>query len=114
MATPEITPAAERVSYRTPAADVFEDDQALSLSVELPGVASGDVEIGFDGGVLTLTGRVASSNDTPVAYRRRFAFGEPGRFDADHATAVLRNGVLELRVPKAERAKPRQIPVTCN
>jgi HSP20 family molecular chaperone IbpA len=111
----------ERVEYDTPDVEIFEDDQALSISADLPGVAPGRLEVSLDDGHLTVIGRVESAtNGTPAestvgrVYRRRFALADPSRFDTDHVSAVLRQGVLELRLPKTEKAKPRQIAVTVN
>ena len=98
--------------------DVFEDDQALRIAADLPGVAPGHAEVSLDDGYLTLIGRVESgtNGETKVTrtYRRRFALKDPSRFDTEHVSAVLRHGVLEVRLPKVEKAKPRQIAVTVN
>ena len=109
---------AERTDYRTPAVEVFEDEQAVWISADLPGVAPGNVEVAIDDGVVSLIGRITppkANGETPKvvhAYQRRFTLTDPNRFDTDHVTAVMRDGVLELRLPKTERAKRRQIPVT--
>src|SRR5262249_27318168 len=96
-----------------PPVEIFEDDQALWVSADVPGLAPADVNVALDNGRLTLTGRVAKTDRSPErTYRRSFTLVDPARFDTDHITAVLRHGVLELRVPKAERAKPRSISVT--
>ena len=85
------------------------------MSADLPGVAPGNVEVSLDAGYLTLTGRLPKTNgDVESTYHRRFALTDPSRFDTEHISAVLRNGVLELRLPKAAAAKRRQIPVTVN
>ena len=116
MTTPEV--ANHNAETRTedvvtPLVEIFEDDQTLFVSADLPGVAPGDVEVALDGGRLSLVGRVAKSDRTSQrTYRRGFTLNDPSRFDTDHISAVLRHGVLEVRVPKAERAKPRQINVT--
>jgi HSP20 family protein len=101
----------ERVLYRTPAVEVFEDDQALWVSTDLPGVAASNLEVTVEDGVLSVSGHIG---DGIHAFRRRFTLTDPSRFDADQVNAVLQHGVLELRLPKAERAKRRQIPVTVN
>jgi len=109
--------AAERVFRRTPDVDVFEDEQALWVSADVPGVGAGDAEVSLEDGVLTLRGRArhGSNGHTVVTeFVRQLTLREPSRYDADAVNAVLRNGVLELRIPKAERAKRRQIPVTIN
>jgi HSP20 family protein len=109
--------ARERVDYWTPDVEIVEDEQALTVTADLPGVAPGNVDVSLDESQLTLVGRVErGSNGTKVVrtYRRRFELSDRSRFDTDHISAVLRNGVLELRLPKAEKAKPRQISVTVN
>lgn len=110
--------ANERVDYVTPAVEIVEDEQALTLTADLPGVGPGNVEVSLQDGHLTLVGRVERrANGTPKvarAYRRRFTLSNPSGFDTDHISAVLRHGVLELRLPRAEKAKPRQINVTVN
>jgi HSP20 family protein len=45
-------------------------------------------------------------------YLRRFTLADAARFDAEKVTARIANGTLELRLPKAEKAKPHRITVT--
>ena len=107
----------EPAQYIRPDVEIYEDDQALWLSADLPGVGPEHVEVSFDDGYLTVTGQtngVQPAPKTARAYRRRFALTDPSRFDTDHISAVLRHGVLELRLPKAEKAKRREIPVSVN
>jgi HSP20 family protein len=99
--------------YLTPAVEIFEDDQALFVTADLPGVEPGNVEVALEHGYLTVTGRVADPT-AERAYQRRFALSDPSHFDTEHIDAVLRHGVLELRLPKAEGLKRREIPVTVN
>ena len=117
--TQAITPTAEpeRVFRRTPELEIFEDDQALFVSADLPGVAAGDVEVALDDGVLAIRGRARQgTNGSAIVteFVRRLTLTEPTRYAGEQIDAVLRNGVLELRIPKHERAKRRQIPVTVN
>jgi HSP20 family protein len=110
-------PAPERVFRRTPELEIVEDEQALFVSADLPGVAAGDVEVALDDGVLTLRGRArqGSNGSTIVTeFVRQLTLSDPARYAGEQIDAVLRNGVLELRIPKHERAKRRQIPVTVN
>lgn len=110
-----ITPAAPvRVTHRRPEVEIFEDDQALWVSADVPGVEPGQVEVALDAGVLSLTARAGTTADSapPIEFTRRFTLREPSRYDAEHISATLRHGVLELRLPKAERARRRQIPVS--
>jgi HSP20 family molecular chaperone IbpA len=102
-----------------PAVDILEKADGLVLRADMPGVASGDVEIQYEQGVLTIHGRVQPPKQTPGRYLvreygngdyvRSFTLGEG--IDIDKIEAVCRNGVLELRLPKAEALKPRRIEV---
>lgn len=121
MSTPETaqpTTAPEQVYVRTPEVEIFENDEALWVSADMPGVAPGNVDVSLDDGTLTVDGRVADSPTsepkTARHFRRRFALRDPSRFDTEHISAVLRHGVLEVRLPKAAQARRRQIPVTVN
>jgi len=111
---PVRTEATERVEY-SPAVEIFEDKDVLWVTADVPGVAPGNVEVSLEAGYLTITGKLASNGaGVDSAYRRRFELSDPSRFDTEHISAVLRHGVLELRLPKAARAQRRQIPVTVN
>lgn len=105
---------AERVEYVTPPVDIVESEQGLTITADLPGVAPGSVDVSIDGDQLILVGHVSDDSKHPRAYRRRFALSDPARFDTEHVSAVLKHGVLELRLPRAEKEKPRQIAVTVN
>lgn len=105
----------------TPAASVQEFDEELVLSVELPGVAEDSLEIDVERNVLTISGEKRADRESESegkyhvlerafgAFRR--AFRLPGTIDADAITADLRNGVLTVRLPKAETARARKIEV---
>jgi HSP20 family molecular chaperone IbpA len=107
------TDAARRVYRRAPEVEIFEDEQALYLSADVPGVEPGNIEVALDDGVLSVSARAATHGDqVATEFRRRFTLREPGRYDAEHISAALHHGVLELRLPKSERSRRRQIPVT--
>lgn len=104
-----------------PDVDIREDEQGLWLWADMPGVGQGDVDVELHDGVLRIEGRVTLDDykDLEPAYTeynvgnfaRRFTIANAHHFDADKVTARLANGVLEVRLPKAERAKPRRIPI---
>ena len=106
----------------TPAVDIFESDDRISLLADIPGVKAEDLKIDLRDSVLTLSGRVATSNsnkETPVlseyasgTYFRQFTLSE--HIDQAKIDAKLTDGVLRLELPKVERAKPRQITVKTN
>ena len=104
-----------------PDVDIREDDQALWFFVDMPGVEQDQVEVEMHDDVLRLEGRVSPEDYeglTPVHteynvgnYTRRFTLTSPQHFDREHIVARLVNGVLEVKLPKAETSKPRRIPV---
>jgi HSP20 family molecular chaperone IbpA len=103
----------------TPAVDIFENDSAITVLADMPGVKASDLRIDLRESVLTLTGRVSlleTSNELhilreyePGMFFRQFSVGE--MIEQSKIDAQLRDGVLRLELPKAERARPRQIAV---
>ena len=103
-----------------PAINISEDTGAYYVSAELPGVKSADLEINVTANQLTLAGeRKISKEAADARYHRREreagrfsrALALPGDIDADNVKAGLADGVLTITIPKAEKAKPRQITV---
>ncbi len=108
------------VAQWIPAVDVFEDEHAVRIAAEVPGVRPDDVKISLENNLLTIRGekrQVAEENTDRVhRYERSYGafertFRVPASVDADHIEATYDAGVLTVRLPKAERAKPRQIAV---
>lgn len=104
----------------TPAMDVFDAEDAVVLKAELPGLSPDDVEIEVDDNVLTVKGerRFQDTVEEGRYYRLERAYGQfsrsltlPQGVKADEITADFDNGVLHVRVPKADEVKPRKIPV---
>lgn len=103
----------------SPAIDVFETAEEIVLIAELPGVDPASIDLSLTGNVLSLRG-VKVADDIPGslrpfrerqfgAFHRQLTLSEDVNFDA--AQAEARNGVLRVRLPKQEAAKPRTIPV---
>jgi HSP20 family molecular chaperone IbpA len=103
--------------YISPAVDIFETEEALTLVADMPGAGKEQLEIDVDQGVLTLSARVEQDVQDmslyqefrPSGFHRQFRLLED--FDVSKADAQIKNGVLTLRLPKAEAAKPRKITV---
>lgn len=104
-----------------PALDVEEDEDAFTLHVELPGVATDDVEVSLEENVLTIEGerRFYEDRDSDTFRRVERSFGRfhravrlPDRVDGARVTAMHRDGLLTIEVPKAEESKPRRIDIT--
>jgi HSP20 family protein len=106
----------------SPAVDIFENDKAITVLADMPGVKARDLEIDLRENVLTLTGRVTSAEASeeasvvreyrPGTFFRQFTLGST--IEQAQIDAQLRDGVLRLELPKAERARPRQIAVRTN
>jgi HSP20 family protein len=103
----------------SPAVDIFESDDRISLLADMPGVKSQDLKIDLRENTLTLSGRVEGKTPASEAslmieyesgtYFRQFTLSEV--IDQSKIDAKLSDGVLRLELPKLERAKPRQITV---
>ena len=103
----------------SPAVDIFESDNSITVLADMPGVNAQDIEVDLRECVLTLTGRVtspeaANEGDILREYRtgtffRQFTLSET--IDQTKIEAKLTDGVLRLELPKVEKAKPRQITV---
>jgi HSP20 family molecular chaperone IbpA len=99
--------------------DIFEDQSALTVILEMPGVEKSNVDISVEDGVLTIEGRVDFTKYegmTPVYteynvghYRRSFSLSN--KIEQSKITADMKDGVLTVTLPKAEEAKPRRISV---
>ena len=103
-----------------PPVDVLEDKDAVRIAVELPGIKADDVKISLENSVLTIRGekRQTAEENTEHVHRYERSYGVfersftvPSTVDADHIQASYDLGVLTVRLPKVEKAKPRQIAV---
>jgi len=111
-------PSTDRVEYATPAVNLHHDPDGFTLEVEMPGVTREGVDITFDDGKLTLTGhrirgeapgKAVYSESRKWEYRRVFDL-DPS-IDPEKITASIDQGLLTLRLAKAEQSKPRKIAV---
>lgn len=103
----------------SPAVDIFENDNSITVLADMPGVNAQDLHVDLRESVLTLTGRIATAevpteSDVLREYRsgtffRQFTLAET--IDQARIDAKLADGVLRLELPKVEKAKPRQISV---
>jgi HSP20 family molecular chaperone IbpA len=103
-----------------PVTDIFETDQALTLMLEMPGVRKESVDVQVENDVLTISGRIDFSKYEglqPVYteynvgdYARSFQISS--KLDQAKIKAQLKDGVMTLVLPKAEKAKPRKISVS--
>jgi HSP20 family protein len=106
--------------YYIPNVDIREAESGLKLWADMPGVSERDVEVTLKDGVLTIIGTVSTAMYEKLAplyteynvgnYFRQFTLHED--IDPAGIKARMRNGVLELDLPKREKAMPRKIQVT--
>ena len=111
--------AAQEAPALLPPVDIVEDENGITLKADLPGVSRENLSIRVDGDTLTVEGGVTLGEshkmeavyaEVRVArYRRSFVLSRD--LDTERIDAAIRNGVLTLRVPKREQAKPRRIAV---
>ena len=105
-----------------PDVDIYETPERLWVWVDMPGVDENSVNVDLANGVLTIEGAVVLDDYNELApvyteynvgnYLRRFSISTD--VDVDGIKARTANGVLELELPKAEKARPRKITVTAH
>src|SRR5918999_5907323 len=109
----ERTRAQER--FMIPVVDIYETADGLVLCADMPGVGLEDLQIRLEESILTIQGRAKHAIDLEPTYRefelgnfyRQFELSE--LVDQDKINARLHHGVLIMELPRAEKAKPKQI-----
>jgi HSP20 family protein len=101
-----------------PTTDIFETENALMVVMEMPGVVNEHADITIEDNVLTVTGRIDFSKYEKLQpvyteynighFQRSFSLA-PSSIDEHRITAEMKDGVLTLTLPKAERVKARKI-----
>lgn len=106
-----------------PAVDILESKDGYLLRAELPGMRREDFNLEVKDGTLTLSGeRKVDEAANGVQYHRvertagKFSrsFSLPQTVKSEEIKATYRDGILEIHVPKAEEAKPKQISISVN
>lgn len=103
-----------------PAIDMYETRDELVVQVELPGVNEKNVNVSITGDLLTIRGErhAADTANEGAYYRAERWYGKfertiplPFRVQVDKVKATFRDGVLSVKVPKAEEIKPREVKI---
>ncbi len=98
--------------------DAWRDGETVAVEFDLPGVDPGSIDLDVERNVLTVradrpmretTGEQLASERPRGLFSRQLILGD--NLDLDRITAGYRDGVLQLRIPVAERAKPRKISI---
>lgn len=104
----------------SPAVDIYETENELLLKADLPGVDMKDIDIQLENGTLTLRGERKFQNESKEGgfHRVERSYGSFARYftlpetvNTESVKADYKNGVLTVKLPKKEIAKPRQIKV---
>jgi len=107
------------VTYVVPQVDISETKDDYLLEADMPGVSKAGLEVTIDANELTIMGtrtregergQVLHCESSPSDYRRTFVLDPV--IDSTRISAQIDRGVLTVRLPKAERVKPRKISVT--
>jgi len=111
--------ATRNVAALMPPVDVYEDPSGITLYADLPGVPKDKLTVHVEADTLTIEGEVAmdmpegmESTHAEVSlprYRRVFTLSK--ELDTKKVAAEFNQGVLKLRIPKAEHAQPRRIEI---
>ena len=114
MTTTEIAKnTATPLRTHAPRVEISENDSAVWLVADMPGVGSNGASLELNENVLSIEGAVeASENRAARNYRRRFTLTDAALFDVDKIVAKMTNGVLEVQIPKAAKPEPKQIKIT--
>jgi len=112
-------PARVEEHFAVPSVDITEAKDEFVLEADMPGVTKNSLEVLLEGSELTIVGRRPAATtanqyihreSSGATYRRSFVL-DP-MIDGARVTAQIDNGVLCVRLPKAEEVKPRKVKVT--
>jgi len=102
-----------------PRVDIYENKESLFLIADMPGVDEKTVDIELEKNILTITGRAENGMIKDAAmmyseyeigdYERVFTLSD--EIDREKIVATVKNGVLRLELPKAEKVKPKKIAI---
>ena len=112
----------ERVSMwnQYPTVDIYDNDENIIITAELPGIDKKDIVIDVKDGVLTLKGERSFDHEIKEEkyYCRERTFGKferifklPSDVDSEKISADYKDGILKIDIPKSEEKKPKQIAV---
>jgi len=104
----------------SPAVDIFDKGGEVVIHAELPGIKKEDIDVRVENNILTIRGKKERKEEVKEEgyFRAERAYGSfsrsfslPSTVEVGKIAAEYRDGILTLRLPKAEEAKPRQIEV---
>ncbi len=104
-----------------PAVDVYEDDNSIAVTAELPGMKLEDIKVEVKNHVLSIKGEKKMEKELKEdnfhrmervygSFQRSFTL--PANVEHEKVKATYKDGVLKIVIPKKEEAKPKEIPIT--
>lgn len=93
--------------------DVYEGKEDYLITADIPGASAEDVDVRFEKNQLNLVARVKQPEQVggPTEFEWTRSFVLPGSVDTAQIAADIKDGVLQVRLPKKDAVKPRQIAV---
>lgn len=110
----------DEMELRPPTVDVFEEKDDIVVKAELPGIEKDKIEVNLTDRTLTIKGEKKKEEDIKEEnyYRAERSYGSflrtlelPNEVRADKVKASFKNGILEVRMPKTEEAKAKEVKV---
>jgi len=104
-----------------PAVNLYDDKEALTVQAELPGMKKDEIQINLQDGFLTISGerKQEEKYENAESYRSERLLGRfhrsislPSEVDAEKIKASYTDGILTVTLPKSEKARPKQIPIS--
>ncbi len=120
LSMPTLTRDVGLFSGWTPALDLFQDKDNVFVKVELPGMKKEEIQISLHNGLLTISGerKREEKSGEGETFRSESYYGKfhrtvtlPTMVESNNVKATYKDGILEVTLPKAEEAKPKQIEV---
>ena len=105
----------------SPNVDIIDHEDSYEVKAELPGLKKKDINISIEDGILRLSGEKKTENEKNEEnyHLRESCYGKfersfrlPQDVESENIKAQFNNGVLDIQIPKSEKAKPKQIPVS--
>jgi HSP20 family protein len=110
----------EGMELTAPAVDLYEEKDDIVVKAELPGIETNNIEVNLTDHTLTIKGEKKKEEETKEEnyYRAERSYGSfvrtlelPKDVHADKVKATFKNGILEVRLPKTEEAKTKEVKV---
>ena len=115
-----VTERIRNVKTFVPRVDIYETKEALFLIADMPGVDEKTVDVELEKNILTISGRVENGKVKDYSlvfseyevgdYERSFTVSD--EIDREKIKAMVKQGVLRLELPKAEKVKPKKIAIS--